>query len=212
MWRQHQTFDGRKFYFNQETHEKTWDRPVGYEDESPPTPPPTPPGEPDLPDPVVSALPVPVKRKYQAPVRLAEGEEAEFTSKVGGKVLVMKDAGLAASVALRDAFPVPVEESMCWTHTTVIWLPRHKTDFTDYEKNYVLMIQDLKKLKSLTVVGLVPIAKLLMVKKWRILYEEPAVAQLWINSWGDSAVTRVEANQFSILKGGAAADNNSQEG
>lgn len=213
-WRSYIASGNKMFYVNEETKEKTWVRPEGFEEVRPPTPPPTPPefDEPDTVEPAMHEIPKPVTRKRQAPVIIREGETAEFTSPTG-TVLFMMDGALAPRNALPVAFDkVQIIEQTCFTHGAHIWLMRQKALFKDYDKFQPLVFADLMNLKTIPILGLVREAKVLMLRKWRVSYKESAVADAWSQSYFEACITRVEANEHCVVQGGKAADNNAQEG
>ena len=151
----------------------------------------------------------PAKRedKFLLPT-LEEGERWTWSPPTAGKIVIMKDAALAASNAIKKVWPTEeVVVGTCAYHASSRWFD---TKYKNLESRDSMQ-KDFEILKNCPHLHLVPILHREMLSKWKTVYKQKKVADEWSKSWSSTHFTRIELNAGNPLLCGFPADNNMVE-
>jgi hypothetical protein len=155
--------------------------------------------------------PAPREDAHQLPT-LDPGERWTWDDATSGQLTLNRDGSSAASNAAREVLKdTEITDSICFWHASNRWLQKNMSLLKDNQHADTIK-QDLGDFRNCPHLALVPVWRTKMLDKWHRELKEETVANAWENSWGDSRITRVEANEFSPLRGGNPLDNNVSEG
>lgn len=144
---------------------------------------------------------------------LPPGEKWEWKPPPGKRLVVMKDAALAATNAVAKVWPkADVVVSTCAVHACNRWLDTAGRTHLKQPKQWKdKMIQDFEIFKNCPYIGLVDIVREAMVSKWTKRYKEGAAAKAWNAFYSGHIMTRIQLNHNNPLKSGFPSDNNTIE-
>ena len=137
------------------------------------------------------------------------------------KLQTMTDYTLACQKACRKIWDNSETKSdmgsslfhgICSYHAWNAWHRNNRDKFKKYEKNRKRMGSDFEQYKCSPWLPMIPVLRQKMMEKWTTKYKEHNVVKYWYKQWNTTAHTRVEQNQFNLLRGGLPAHNNNAEG
>lgn len=132
-----------------------------------------------------------------------------------GVVAFTRDHAAAPTNGAEEVWPGKVQSIDCHVHASTLWVPDHRGLIAAVDKKDMQgkLIGDLMELKNCPHAQLAEPMKDAMITKWRDVYKEPEIAQLWKKVYGGCMLTRVELNTIAMnpLHGGMPVDNNITE-